>query len=71
MRNHETSRIDQETEGAGAHGPVMGRDLLAAALLTVAAAVCMVVAWNGGSSVENASKSGGQTTEISEPLRLP
>ena len=50
--------------GVGAHGQLMGRDLLAAALLTVAAAICMIVAWGGGAAIDQA-KAPLPGTEIS------
>jgi hypothetical protein len=48
----------------------MGRDMLAAALLTLAAAVCMAAAWWGGASgIDGASAVRGPQTTVSEHQR--
>lgn len=68
MQNRNDIRSESETDLVGGHGPLMGRDIMAAALLTIAAGVCMVIAWSGGSSVDSA-KVQSPATEISSHQR--
>ena len=65
MQNRENAHLQSDADPAVGQSSLMGRDILAATLLTIAAAVCIVVAWNGGSSVDPL-KSGAPDTLVSE-----
>ena len=69
MRNRNNMSAEPDVEGEGAHAAhLMGRDILAAALLTIAAVTCLLFAWSDGTGIE-ASKGALPQTTISEHQR--